>query len=166
MYFLPGNMCFLIWFIYPPLINVVTCNALAQRASVRAISSSIFYSRASISIPLCLYSDSTNKLFSLNVPGAILWFWTDEDPFGFLIPSNWAIPEQRGDIWGVKTAPPHPTSPPANNLPLLEKFPQSLTGRKWSPITSAGWGDSPGRQLVRFPSCETFKMYLIKGGEN
>lgn len=111
----------------------MTCTALAQRAHLRPVSCSIFYSRPLISIPLCLYSDATNKLFSLNV--VILWFWTDEHSSGFLIPWIGSHPEQCGDIYGDPGSPQ-----PTNNLPLLEKFPLSLTGSKWSPPTSVDGG--------------------------
>lgn len=96
--------------LFIPLHKFATFTSSAQRASIRAASCSIFYSRASTSIPSCSYYDSTNQLFPLNVPGAILWCGTDEHSSRNLIPMNWAKTRNKEETFGGGKGIPQPTT--------------------------------------------------------
>lgn len=162
MYLLPGNMWFLTWIIYPPPVNVAPCNSLAQRASIRAVSCSLFYSKGISINPLALYSDFTNKLFPLKVPGAILWFWTGEPSSGFLISVNWAKTRNKEETSGGGKAAPNPQTTFHSWKNSHRASQAEYRVRISSPVTSVDRGTLEGDNWCNFHLLKHLKCIWSK----
>ena len=141
-----------------PSINGATHNSPAQPASIGAMSCSIFYSRASIPIPLC---------FLLRIYKYIISFECSRGHFVIL--DRWTFlrisksselghKQNEEETFGGGKGSPQFT----NNLPRLEKFPLSLTGRKSSPVTSVDCGTLEGANWCNFHLLKHLKCIWSK----
>lgn len=106
---------------------------------------SAFYSRASLSSPLCVCSDATYKLFALNIPGAILWFGIGKHSLNSQFLQNGGpYPDKEDRVRGEKHSFPPPQTTFLGKIPTeshRQEIKSSNFSRRWN---------SSGRQRCNF----------------